>query len=53
MRLSKMLNKWKIRAYATLVKAGKHILCDRDREFDYQILIPEEYVVAVADYLVK
>lgn len=46
------LNKWKIRAYATLIRAGKYILNEEDREFEYQILIPEDYKIAVADYLV-
>jgi hypothetical protein len=47
-----MLNKYKIRAYATLVKAGKYILDEADRETESQLLVPEDYVVAVAEYLV-
>lgn len=46
------LSKWKIRAYGTLVKAGKYILDEADREFEYQLLVPSEYQIAVADYLV-
>ena len=47
-----MLSKFKIRAYATLVRAGKYILDEADRESELQLLVPEEYVVAVADYMV-
>lgn len=48
-----ILNKWKIRAYATLVKAGKYILSEKDREFDYQELVEEDYIIAVSEYLIK
>lgn len=47
-----MLNKFKIMAYATLVKAGKYILGEEYREFEYQILVPEEYTIAVSEYLI-
>jgi len=47
------LNKYKIRAYATLVKAGKYILEETDRESQEQILVPVDYKVAVSEYLVK
>lgn len=47
-----MLSIWKIKAYSTLVKAGKYILEESEREADVQILLPEEYKIAVADYLI-
>ena len=46
------LNKFKIIAYATLVRAGKYILDEKDREFDFQLIVPEDYKIAVADYLI-
>lgn len=48
-----ILNKWKIRAYATLVRAGKYILSEEEREFEYQILVPVEYQIAVAEHMIK
>ncbi len=46
------LNKFKIRAYATLVRAGRYILDEADRESQEQLLVPEEYIIVVAEYLI-
>jgi hypothetical protein len=46
-----MLSKYKIRAYATLVKAGKYILDEADRENESQVLIPSDYTIVVAEYI--
>lgn len=46
------LNTWKVIAYSTLVKAGKYILSEDDREYDSQILVPADYQIAVAERIV-
>lgn len=46
------LNKFKIRAYATLVRAGRYILDEADRESQEQLLVPVDYAIVVAEYLV-
>lgn len=48
-----MLNKFKIMAYATLVRAGKYILSEEDREFEYQIVVEEDYKIAVSEHLIQ
>lgn len=48
-----VLNKYKIRAYSTLVKAGIYILNETDRESAEQILVPSDYTVTVSEYIVK
>lgn len=47
------LNKYKIRAFATLVRAGIYILDETDRESQEQTLVEEDYKIAVAEYLAK
>lgn len=48
-----MLNKWKIMAYATLIKAGQYILDEKDREEESQVLVPTEYKNVVAKHLLE
>lgn len=48
-----MLSKSKIKAYATLVRAGKYILGESDRTSEEQLLVPEDYTIAVAEYMVQ
>lgn len=47
------LYKHKAKAYALLVKAGKYILSEADRENDKQLLVPEEYAEFVAEILLE
>ena len=47
------LNKYKVQAYVVLVKAGKYILGEEYREHDYQMLVPQEYIIAVSDYIIE
>lgn len=46
------LNRFKIMAYGTLVRAKRYILDENDRENKQQLLVPEEYKIAVAEYLI-
>ena len=45
--------KHKAKAYAVLVKAGKYILSEDERENKKQELVPAEYVEAVAMELIE
>ena len=45
--------KHKAKAYAVLVKAGKYILSEDERENKKQELVPAEYVEAVAMELIS
>lgn len=44
--------KHKAKAYAVLVKAGKYILSEDERENKTQAVVPEEYVEATAMELI-
>lgn len=48
-----MLKQSLIVAYATLVRAEKYILSESDRQDINQKLVSDEYMIAVAEYLVK
>nr|DAM45542.1 MAG TPA: hypothetical protein [Caudoviricetes sp.] len=43
--------KYKAKAYAVLVKAGRYILSEDQRENKKQELVPEEYADLVAEIL--
>lgn len=49
----KELNKYKIIAYSILVRSSKYILSEDDREYDYQLLVPNDYIIAVSEKLIK
>ncbi|MDU5080216.1 CD1375 family protein [uncultured Tissierella sp.] len=46
-----MIKPWKVKAYAVLVKAKKWEL--EDYEGNVLSVVPEEYKIAVAEYLVE
>lgn len=48
-----MLKQSLIVAYATLIKAERYILSEADRRNEQQKLVPEEYAITVAEYLIK
>ncbi len=48
-----MLKQSLIVAYATLVRVEKYILSEDDRINELQKSVPNDYIVAVAEYLVK
>lgn len=45
------ISNFKVRAYSVLVRAGKYILDEVDRETPEQILVPSEYKEPVVNYL--
>lgn len=45
------LYKFRVRAYAILVKGGRYILAEADRTNEEQKVVPAEYAEMVAEYL--
>ncbi len=48
-----MLKQSLVVAYATLIRAEKYILSEDDRINELQKSVPNDYIVTVAEYLIK